>query len=89
MEDQRKHIRFQPDEDTYIIIKLEDDTIYSGLCIDESQSGSAGVFINHYNFTPGKMCLMKVGKLDAISAEIKWVTELDNDVVKIGFSHLA
>ncbi len=85
----RKHIRFNPDEDTFIAVKIEDDTLYTGLCVSESQGGCSGVFMNHVNFISGKMCYLKVGKLDPVSAEIRWVTELDTDVVKVGFQYLA
>ena len=85
----RKHIRFQPDSDTFMAVRLEDNSLYTGLCVSESQGGSAGVFINHPNFVSGIMCLVKVGKLDPISAQIRWVTELDSDVLKVGFEYLS
>lgn len=90
MENQRKHIRFTPDENTIMLLNLEEDKdTLCGLCISESQGGCSGLFINHPGFKAGKMVYIKVGKLDAIGAEIRWVTELDKDSVKIGFSYLA
>ncbi len=85
----RKHIRFQPDSDTFVALKLEDNSLYTGLCVSESQGGCAGVFINHESFVAGKMCLIKVGKLDAVAAEIRWVKELDSDIIKVGFQYLS
>ncbi|MFT6630702.1 MAG: hypothetical protein ACJAS4_000644 [Bacteriovoracaceae bacterium] len=91
MEKKRQFIRFQPDENTYMMVKIEDvegDNIYSGLCVSESQGGCSAAFLNNKAFTAGKMCFVKVGKLDAESAEIRWVTELDEDLVKVGFRFL-
>ncbi len=90
MENQRKHIRFTPDESTIILLNLEEDSdTLCGLCITESQGGCSGVFINHNGFKAGRMVYLKVGKLDPIGAEIRWVTELDKDTVKIGFFYLS
>jgi hypothetical protein len=91
MDNKRKFIRFQPDDNTYMIVKLDgenDEIFHSGLCVSESQGGCSAAFLNNASFTAGKMCFIKVGKLEPESAEIRWVTELDEDLVKVGFKYL-
>ncbi len=89
MENKRQHIRFEPDENTLILLKVDNDEIHSGLCVSESQGGCSAAFLNNSAFVAGKMVYLKVGKLDSISAEIRWVTELDEDIVKVGFKYLS
>lgn len=89
MEKKRKHIRFHAEEDTFITVKLEDDSLFTGLCLSESQGGCSGVFVKSDHFMAGKMGMVKVGKLDPLSAEIRWVTELDSEVIKVGFHFLS
>ena len=89
MDNKRKHIRFKPDERTYILINIVDDEVESGLCVTESQGGCSAVFLNKPCYQAGEMCYLKVGKLDPVAAEIRWVTVLDNDLVKVGFEYLS
>lgn len=90
MENQRKHIRFIPDDHTFILVNLEDSNeTLCGLCVSESQGGCSGLFLNHNGFKAGEMVYIKVGKLESVAAEIRWVTELDKDCVKIGFAYLS
>lgn len=84
----RRHIRFEADENTYILAKGESESTHSGICLDESQSGCSGVFKKHDDFIPKKMIMLKVGKLEVIPAEIRWAKVLDSDVVKVGFQYL-
>lgn len=85
--DKRKHIRFSADDNTFVGLHIEGST-FGGLCITESQGGCSAVFVNHDQFVAGKHCLVHVGKMDTLKAEIRWVTELDSEVVKIGFKYL-
>ena len=90
-DNRRKHIRFTPDDKTYMFFQIEhSDTEYThaGLAVSESQGGASGVFLNNAEIVAGKMCLLKIGKLETMSAEIRRVTELDEDVVKVGFKLL-
>lgn len=88
MNKNRRQIRFEADENTFIVARTEEGAIHSGICLDESQGGCAGVFRKHDDFIPKKMLLVKAGKLDPIPAEIKWVRVLDVDTIKVGFHYL-
>ncbi len=85
--DKRKHIRFESDTNTFVGLRI-DETSIGGLCITESHGGCSAVFLNHKLFVAGKTCEIHVGKLSTLNAEIRWVTELDSDVVKVGFEYL-
>mgnify|MGYP003688893587 CR=1 FL=1 len=88
MDKPRKHIRFEPDENTFVLAKGDSGITHSGICVDESQSGCAGVFKKHNDLIPKKMIMVKVGQLDVISAEIRWAKILDEGIVKVGFQYL-
>lgn len=89
MKNKRKFIRFEPDENTYVLVDIQDEAIHSGLALSESQGGCCGVFKSNSLYKTGEMVYIKVGKMDPISAEIRWVKELDNDVMKLGFEYLS
>ncbi|MBT4792032.1 MAG: hypothetical protein HON90_10710 [Halobacteriovoraceae bacterium] len=89
MQNQRRHIRFEPDDNTIILVVLDSEPCFSGLCISEAQGGASGVFLTNLKLKVGEMCYIKVGKLDSISSEIVWIKELDNEVVKVGFKYLS
>ena len=89
MENIRRHIRFEADENTFILLNIDNEVVHSGIGVSESQSGCAGVFRTNNLFVAGKMVYVKVGKLEPVSAEIRWVSELDKDVMKVGFEFLS
>jgi hypothetical protein len=89
MDNKRRHIRFEPEENTFVFVNIDNENVHGGLCTSESQSGCSGVFRTCGSFVAGKMVYVKVGALDALSAEIKWVSELDKDTLKVGFEYLS
>lgn len=88
MPNHRKHIRFEAEENTFILARGESDIVHSGLALSESQGGCSGVFKVNKDFELKKMMLVKVGQLDSIPVEIRWITPLDHEVVKVGFQYL-
>lgn len=84
----RRHIRFEPDINTLVVALDDQGSRLSGVCLDESLSGCAAVFKKHANFVEKKILDIKVGQLKAIKAEIRWVKEIDTDVLKVGFEYL-
>lgn len=85
--EKRKHERFEAKSNTFVGIEVEGSSI-GGLCISESQGGCSAVFVNHNVFMAGKECDVHVDEQSTLKAEIRWVTELDTDVVKVGFQYL-
>lgn len=88
MDIKRKHLRFNADNNTFTAVKLDEETIYGGLAITESQGGCSSIFLNKPGFSEGKKCYLKVGQLNSIYAEIRWIKELDAEVIKVGFQYL-
>jgi hypothetical protein len=84
----RKHIRFEAEDKTFINLKFDEDSIYGGLALSESTGGCSGIFKNNPKFFAGTFCEVEVGKLDPMKAEIRWVEELDKDVIKVGFEYI-
>lgn len=88
MDISRKHIRFKPDDNTFLFIKTEEKTIHSGICLTESQGGCSGVFAKHDSLVDGASCIIKTGNLESMEAQIRWVKVLDEEVVKLGVQYL-
>jgi hypothetical protein len=84
----RKHIRFEAEDKTFITLKFDEDSIHGGLGLSESTGGCSGVFKNVDKFFAGVICEIKVGKLEPMQAEIRWVEELDKDIIKVGFQYI-
>lgn len=84
----RKHIRFNADENTFVAVKVEDHNPIGGLAITEAKGGCSAVFILTDKFKAKDNCYIKVGKMDPIAAEVRWIKELDGDLVKVGFQYL-
>lgn len=84
----RRHIRFEPDPNTYVLVKVSDELSLSGLCLDESLSGCAAVFKKHEALVEKAVIDVKVGELELMTAEIRWLKEIDADVLKVGFEYL-
>jgi len=82
---QRKHIRFHLEEDSYMSVTIDDLKPLLGLCISESHGGCSGVFYPNERFKAGAIVIVKVGRLEPEEAEIRYFHELADDVVKMGF----
>jgi hypothetical protein len=84
----RKNIRFHADENTFIIAIVDEGHEVDGLCITESAKGCSGTFVMTDVFEVEKACKLKVGLLDPLKAVVRWVTKLDEEVIKVGFEYL-
>ncbi|MGK5088479.1 hypothetical protein WDW86_13045 [Bdellovibrionota bacterium FG-2] len=90
---QRKSIRFSPDPGTLaqIEIPLKDGAFAPkdvGLVLNESNRGCAVVVTRKSFLKAGELWRIKIGHLEPLKAQIKWVTELDMDVQKVGLQYL-
>jgi hypothetical protein len=91
----RKSIRFEPDEGTIAQIDptaQEDKSKFrptiQALVIDEALDGCGVVLVKNTALGEGDICLIKVGQLDPLIGEVRWIKELDQDVHKIGIMYL-
>lgn len=83
----RANIRFEPDENTLIILKTPSGHKIVGLATSESYAGCGGAFIAHDELVEGMRVELWVGKLDGQSAVIKWIKKLDTHIWEIGFHY--
>ena len=87
----RNNIRFSPDENTLITIELEEEKTIVGLAFSEAHGGYAGIFTNNSlvsKLTVDQRISVKLGSLENRNSQIKWIKQIDDDVIKIGFEIL-
>lgn len=90
----RKSIRFPADKNSIVYLKKTSETNHEpsidhvGLVSNEAAKGFGAVFINSFNLSQGDQCLVKVGELAALHAQVAWIKDIDEDVVKVGFEYL-
>lgn len=84
----RKHIRFAPDENTLITITLPGGNDLVGLAFSEAYAGCGGVFINNHlanSMKVGDIFALRIGSLDIENAEVRWIKQVDEHITKAGF----
>ena len=57
----------------------------AAIIFNESYRGCCLITMVHEKLVTGLRCQVKVGKGDPILGELKWVEQLDAEVIKIGF----
>lgn len=62
------------------------ETNVIGLLLNESWHGCCAVFKKPFPFKPDKEFLANVSSLHDMNADIKWMADIDDSLVKIGFS---
>lgn len=91
-----KKIRFPPDSDEIAFISYKTDEFkkdLSALIINESSQGACFV-VNRALITRnnpiivGQLLLAKIGPMNPLRAEVRWVKEVDHDLLKIGIELL-
>ncbi len=88
-----RSIRFQPDPDTLAelgvrLTKSLGVTLF-GLVANESRGGCALVLHTEVKLKEGLSCVVRVGRLPDARAEIRWVKELDKNLVKVGLEYVS
>lgn len=58
-----------------------------GLVINEGYMGCGAVMLKHHALQVATECIIKCGDLDPLKATVRWINELDDDVIKIGFQY--
>ncbi|MCB0413958.1 MAG: hypothetical protein KDD50_06470 [Bdellovibrionales bacterium] len=83
----KRAIRFSPDKNTLVWVSLEEDSENKlvGLAINESYKGVSAAFLKNFNLKVGESFLIAVGSLAPVKAELRWIKDLDDDLVRVGF----
>ncbi len=95
----RRYIRFRPDEIEVALIRFgeadPDEFLFradaAGLVLEEAYGGCGLVTLSHCDATEpieGTRCLVKVGKMGPMRAEVRWVKRLDEHVARVGIEYI-
>ncbi len=60
----------------------------AAMIVDESFSGAALIMKATDDLVVGSYLRVKVGRMDALRAEVVWMKRLDRDVIKVGVNFL-
>jgi hypothetical protein len=91
----RRRIRFRPDPLDLAHIDsrpigdhpFEPDTV--AVIVDEDPLGGCGlVIVENGKLARGDTCVVRLGRLDPLRAEVRWRRTIDEDVVRIGLRFL-
>lgn len=89
----RQDIRFPPEPNCLVRVdtaggneRFEPDLL--GLVLDESSGGCGAVFVHTDKLGIGDRCLIQVGTLEPVKAEVRWRNSLEDRVVAVGFRYL-
>jgi hypothetical protein len=90
---QRKSIRFSPDEGAYALIDIDlDSPVFKpsvpALVFSESHGGCGLVLLATEKILVGDIIRVRVGNLPVCKAEVRWREEIDPTTVKIGLQYL-
>lgn len=91
----RRSLRFQPDEGNIAEIDPEAKDNKNNfkariraLIVDEALEGCCLVLTHNRLLQVGDICLVKVGMLDPLISEVRWIRDLDEEIQKIGIMYL-
>lgn len=90
----RKYIRFEPDPLDYALIDFklnfgEFRPEIIALIVDEAPLGGCGLVIKKIDdLKIQQACVIKVGRMAPIAAEVAWFKKLEDDLMRIGIKYL-
>ncbi|MEE4304363.1 MAG: hypothetical protein V2J19_09420 [Wenzhouxiangella sp.] len=94
-DDRRRYLRYPPDETEIVLLQFS-NTVPSeevfepetaGLVAEESRGGLRIVVLTRgpiRSVEKGARCVVQVANLGLQAAEIRWMDDIDEDVVKLG-----
>lgn len=97
--EQRRYLRFPPDEWEIALIQCSDVMVdeedfkpeIAGLVMEESRAGCGVVALDRQlsdRLGEGDRCLVKVARLGVVMAEVRWMKFLDDGVSRMGLSYI-
>lgn len=86
----RSSTRFKPDPLTLAILnpKINSDSSIVSLVLNESLTGCALLVHSDDRFKKGQKVVVKVGNLHELTSEIIWITQLEEEIFKLGLKYL-
>lgn len=97
--DQRRYLRFPPEEWEIALIQCSDAKVeendflpeIAALVMEESRAGCGLVVLERLiegRLKTSDRCMVKVAKLGILLAEVRWITEIDEGVCRLGIHFL-
>lgn len=93
--DKRRAIRFEPDPGTIAWIDTRDSKSRSAfsaqepaLIMEESEKGCGLAMKECNTLKVGGTCRVKVGNMNPVRAEIRWITHIDSQVIRVGLMYI-
>jgi len=94
-DDRRRYLRYPPDESEIVLLQFSSTTpseeVFepetAGLVCEESRGGLRVVVLTRgpiRSVEKGSRCVVQVANLGLQAAEIRWMEDVDDDVVKLG-----
>jgi hypothetical protein len=92
----RSYLRFLPDPNTFAwVCECDDASTFepqiAGLVVNESHTGCGAVFLKSQTYDQLKIdgkYYIGVGALSPTKCELKWIKDLDEDTVRMGFEYV-
>jgi hypothetical protein len=95
MTNKRKHIRYKPQEGSETVqidLESKDVAFFTpkriGLVFDEAFKGCGALFLGQDKFAPGVKCIIKIGQIGPLMAQVVYAKKIDNDLIRVGFYFL-
>jgi hypothetical protein len=91
--DKRKYIRYPADQNELVTIHyLDESTKKTGQRVghskNESFNGCCVVFVGNVSFKKGQEVLCESSTLCKVRAKVAWVRNLEEEIIKAGFSFI-
>lgn len=91
---ERKNLRFPPDESSLAWVDPHAHADKEGfrprlpvLLLDEAREGCGVVSLYHDNLMEGGVVWIQIAQLPPVRAEIRWIKDLDENVLKLGLMY--
>lgn len=91
----RRNLRFQPEPDTIAQVDLVNTgaekkfkPTVAALVMEESYRGCGLVMVTDHDMQVGRKLRIQVGLGPSLLGEVRWRTELDSQVVRVGIMYL-
>jgi hypothetical protein len=90
----RKYLRVRPDFDEFCLIDLKDkgqefNPSIGAFIVNESPMGGCSLVIHQTEaLQEGDQCIVQLGRMAPLRAEVKWRKEVDSELIRVGLELL-
>lgn len=92
LKNNRRHIRFKPDAGALAAIDIDCGSTFlpriTAKVLNESFSGCCVLALGHLPLCPGNRIRIRVGRMDVLPAEVRWLLQDGNGEVRLGLMYL-